>query len=666
MLEHLTLLLGTGHFAPLTVACENILRMQPRTALAHHALGLIHAWSGRFDEAVIHLKESLRPPFPPTPFLHLAHMLHHGLHDPTLALTVLERGVALNPSSLELSQLKRHLEASSPSQIAKGSSAQFSSGSCKTAKEHRLAGRLKDAAQTLIRGLLRTPLDVGLLEEFGLCKQADGLHEESSGCFRALTRVLPENAEAWCHLGAALLASGNPEDAAGALEAAIQIRPQWHLPFRHMAMAQLQRSQHEAAQQSLLQCSLLAPEDTVSLSQHLFSLNYLPTHLQANLPALYLSAGGRFGPAVSRPKLPARLPGRLKIGYVSADFSNHPVACFLEPLFEHRDRKTFELFAYSTSPKCDATTLRLKSFCDHWLDAWPLTYESLASKIRRDGIHVLVDLSGHTPGNRLKVFARRPAPLQVTMIGCMQTTGLPFMDLRVTDRFLNPHPPAEYESEALLFMDSGAVAFRPPDDAPEVTALPSLTGAPFTFASLNDPAKVTAEALDLWAKILLKTPDSELLLIRRPGCRLKEALQELGVCGERIKERGYTPMNEYLRMHGEVDLALDPFPYNGLTVTLMGCWMGVPAVTLAGAPPPARTAADVLTRIGLSDFVCSTPDSYVDTAVHMFNHSNYLSGVRKSLRNLTRTAWCNGSQYTQEFERKIHAHLQDAILEQNR
>jgi predicted O-linked N-acetylglucosamine transferase (SPINDLY family) len=661
MFEHLIQLFAGGRFEPLKAACTAILSTQPQQALAHHALGLLLAWSGRFEDSATHLRESLRPPHPPSPFLHLAHILHYGLKDTALALAVLEKGVDLNPSALELLEFKRSLGASAPCQVPQDTDARVSPCAASAARGHRLAGRMKEATETLILGLLNSPLDSGLLKEFGLCKQAEGLHAESAGCFRALTRVSPTNADSWCHLGAALLASGNPGQAAPALEAAIRIQPGWHLPHRHLAMAHLQSSQHDAALRSLQRCAGLAPEDTVSLSQLLFSLNYLPTRLQVDLPAAYLSARGRFGPALPRPQLPARLPRRLKIGYVSSDFSQHPVSYFLEPLLEHRDKSAFELFAYSNSPKCDATTARLKSRCDNWVEAWSLPDESLASQIRRDGIHILVDLSGHTPGNRLKVFARRPAPLQITMIGCMQTTGMPFMDLRVTDRFLNPHAKAEHETESLLLMDSGAVAFRPPEGAPAVPPLPCQHGAPFTFASLNDPAKVTEEALSLWAEILLATPESRLLLVQRPGGRLKQALEDLGVSGERIQERGYAPLDAYLRMHGEVDLALDPFPYNGLTVTLMGCWMGVPTVTLAGAAPPARTAADVLTRIGMREFVCDTPDSYVATAVRMFRDPDRLAAVRCGLRDRTRDAWCDGKGYTREFEAKVLDHFQRLI-----
>lgn len=653
------LLLSGGPMETLQAACENIIKKHPRQALAHHALGLIHAWSGRFEIAATHLGESLRPPFSASSFLHLAHVLRHGLLDELSARVVIEKGIAFNLNDPDLQALQH-----GPSTSETPETADDWFTLLELAKGHRIEGRYTQAAHTLLKGLLHSPLNPGFLEELGVCKQAAGMHTESAGLFRALTRVAPENAESWCRLGTALLACGDPEAAAVALKRAIQIRPQWHLPFRHLAMAQLQSSEHDDAVRSLNHCTRLAPEDAVSLSQHLFSLNYVSPHLQAGLPCLYALLQNQFSAVVCRPPLPSELPKRLKIAYVSPDFSNHPVAYFVEPLLEYRDKESFELFAYCSSPKVDSTTIRLKSYCDHWRDAWALTDASLVSRIQEDGIHILVDLSGHTPGNRLKVFASRPAPLQVTMIGCMQTTGLPSMDLRITDRFLNPTAPPEYHSESPLLMDSGAVVFRPPDEAPEVTGLPCLTGTPFTFASLNDPAKVTEETLALWAKILHETPGSELLLVRRPGCKLKKALQNLGISADRIKERGYGPLHAYLAMHSEVDLALDPFPYNGLTVTLMACWMGVPTIALTGLQPPARTAANVLSRMGLQEFVCETAPSYIDTAVRMFSNRKHLATVRKTLRDRTRASWCNGRLYTQEFEKKIKAHLQDLIVRQ--
>lgn len=664
MLEKLIPLLGDGRFAQLKTACENILRAQPRQAVAHHALGLIHAWSGRFEDAVAHLNESLLPPYPPTPFLHLAYILHLGIRDQSSASAVLKKGIALHPNDPELKRLQSQLSTCSTAEDSKRRLAQELRDIQETARAHRIQGQHKEATQAALRGLLQSPLDAGLLEELGLCKQSQGMHTESAGCFHALTQVIPGSAEAWCHLGGALLASGDPDQAADALQAAIRFSPGWHLPFRHLAMAHLQRSRHEECLESLRHCTRLAPEDTVSLSQHLFSLNYLPNRLQGDLPTLYESAKTRFGPPVSRPPTPREFPERIKIGYVSADFSDHPVAYFLEPLFEYRDKQAFELFAYSNSARVDSTTLRLKSLCDHWREVWCLSDESLASQIRKDGIHVLVDLSGHTPGNRLKVFARRPAPIQVTMIGCMQTTGLPSMDLRVTDSFLHPNSRTPCETESLVIMENGVVVFRPPADAPEVSELPSELGAPFTFASFNDPAKVTSETLALWAKILLKTHGSELLLVKRPGCKLKQALQELGISADRIKEYAYGPLGPYLSMHGAVDLALDPFPYNGLTVTIMACWMGVPTITLTGLHPPARTAANILSRMGLQEFVCKTPESYIDTAIQMFSNREHLANVRKTLRDRTRNTWCNGLLYTQEFEKKIKVHLHDLITRQ--
>ncbi len=599
MLDQLKKLLANGQFLQLKAACKALLQRQPTAALVKHVLGLLNAWEGDFENA-----QSL-----------------------------------LNPA------IQQILNTEMPSANL--------SGLVERTKLLRRAGQIEDALVPLLTVLLLSPLNPEALSEAAAWLRAQNRTREAAGFLRALCRVSPNDADAFCDLGVSLLILGNPEAAIPELRQAASLRPSWHIPWRHLAMGLLQSSHHAAAADALRMCANLAPQDSVSLSQYIFSLNYCPPNIQKDLPSLYKTFAERFDQEQPPPPLTWQSGERLKIGYVSGDFGEHPVAFFLEPLLEHHDRSAWEVFAYNNGKRSDATTQRLRTHAEHWREVAELSDDTFIAKVREDGIHVLVDLSGHTALNRLTAFGRRPAPIQVTMIGAMQTTGLPSMDLRITDPFLDAGGENASHSETLVYMESGAVVFRPPEVAPDVASAPHVHGAPFTFGCLNDPAKVTEPTLEVWAQILKRSRYARLLFVRRPGNRIKERLQALGIASDRLLERDYQPLCGFLKMHEEIDLALDPFPYNGLTVTMLGCWMGVVPIALLGEAPPARAAAAVLHRLGLGHYVARTPEEYVEKAVALADQPHALVELRRDLRERTHAAWCNGQKYTREFEEKL-------------
>jgi predicted O-linked N-acetylglucosamine transferase (SPINDLY family) len=222
-------------------------------------------------------------------------------------------------------------------------------------------------------------------------------------------------------------------------------------------------------------------------------------------------------PGFARPASLAKsgpFPRKMRIGYVSGDLCHHPVTTFIEPVLEKHERTEFEVFCYYNNTRVDAFTRRLQSLPLHWRQVQGLSDEAFCELVGRDGIDVLVDLSGHTTRNRLTAFARRPAPVQVTMVGCMQTTGLRAMDYRITDAGLDPEGMTEaFHSERLVRMRAGAVCFRPHPSAPEVSPLPCYSGKPFTFGSFNNLAKITAPVLDLWAAVLAAAPGTRMQVV---------------------------------------------------------------------------------------------------------------------------------------------------------
>jgi predicted O-linked N-acetylglucosamine transferase (SPINDLY family) len=258
--------------------------------------------------------------------------------------------------------------------------------------------------------------------------------------------------------------------------------------------------------------------------------------------------------------------------------------------------------------------------------------------VRADGIDILVDLSGHTAHNRLPVFARKPAPVQVTWIGYAGTTGLAAMDYRITDRHLDPPGVTDAQhTEKLVRLPGCNVAFQPPSDAPPINALPALSTGRVTLASLNSPRKITPEAIVLWSRILAARPDARLLL----GSANEESLREdmrsrfaqCGIDPDRIVFEPWRPMAEFLALHHGIDLALDPFPYNGGTTSCHALWMGVPLVTLAGDRTVSRCGASVLARAGLENLVAQDEDDYFECAIHMLSDLPALDELRRSMRD---------------------------------
>jgi len=349
----------------------------------------------------------------------------------------------------------------------------------------------------------------------------------------------------------------------------------------------------------------------------------------------------------------------LRIGYVSPDFKTHSVAFFFESILKNCDRIRFDLYGYSDVRKPDSTTERLKAACEHWQDIHALSDAEVVELIQRDGIHILVDLAGHTAHNRMPVFARRAAPVQVTYLGYPNTTGLDTMDYRITDAVSDPPGLTEHlHSETLVRLPRGFLSYTPPEDAPGVSPPPLGRKGFVTFGSFNNRSKVTEEVLDVWSAILRRMPEARLLLkfkgleselICNP---LRESFSRREVDPKRVLLQGAVPgTREHLDLYGQVDIALDPFPYNGTTTTLEALWMGVPVITKEGSFHVARVGTSILARVGLKGLIAASNEEYVECAVQLAGEPEQLSEWRGSLREQLRgSSLMDGAGFTRELE----------------
>lgn len=359
---------------------------------------------------------------------------------------------------------------------------------------------------------------------------------------------------------------------------------------------------------------------------------------------------------------------RLRIGYVSADLRTHSVAYFLSSAFRCRDAANIEIYCYSNASDEDEQTQRFRDAAAAWRPIVGKSDSDVAELIRNDEIDILVDLSGHTNGNRLGVFARRAAPIQVTWLGYPDTTGLTTIDYRITDALIDPPGPAdELSSETLVRLPSGLHNYSPPLDAPPPSPPPCVAQGYITFGSFNNLIKVNDETLDVWSRLLQQVSGSRLVLKSKwlglPGMRerMHRLFEARGIARDRIDLMGQqTSIGEHLDIYSRVDIGLDTFPYTGATTTCEALWMGVPVVTLAGDRHVARVGVSLLTRIGLPELVARSPDEYVAAASALAADRAKLAVLRAGLRQQFQASpLCDHDRFTRDLEaayRRIWRH----------
>ncbi|MCE9620018.1 MAG: hypothetical protein K8R92_08910 [Planctomycetes bacterium] len=395
---------------------------------------------------------------------------------------------------------------------------------------------------------------------------------------------------------------------------------------------------------------LLAPDKAMIHSNFLMVLNYMPSPDMAAIFAAHRAFGelhesGRLKPAVIGPGAPrggASTGGeaKIRVGYVSSDFREHAVAHFIEPVLAAHDRSTFELFAYYHHTAVDDVTRRLQTLVPNWRSLVGKSDDEIAKMVRDDHIDILVDLAGHAGLNRLPVFARKPAPVQVTWLGYPNTTGLTAMDYRITDAFADPPGMTEaFHTEKLVRLPGSFSCYRGPEKCPEVGPLPRLKSGQITFGSFNIFAKITPEVIAVWARILKRLPTAKLFLKYRDldtptmTQSILGNFRRHGVDAAQLRIMGDDPSHfTHMERYNSVDIGLDPFPYNGTTTTCDALWMGVPVVTLAGVSHVGRVGVSQLSNIGLPELIAKSKDDYVEIAVRLAGDVPRLTELRAGLR----------------------------------
>lgn len=403
----------------------------------------------------------------------------------------------------------------------------------------------------------------------------------------------------------------------------------------------------------------LNPSDFVAHSAQLMCMEHLPEYSPGDLLKASQEWAARHAPkGVSLPTF-SNVPDprrKLRIGYVSADLRHHPVGYFMEQVLAHHDRSKYETFCYFNYATADEVTGQLRASADHWRSIVEQPDEAVARQINEDQIDILVDLAGHSAENRLLIFAHKPAPVQATWLGYFDTTGLETVDYIIADRHVIPPKDERFYVERVARLPSCYMIFSPPRLPLEVSPLPASAGGKVTFGCFNNPAKVTEEMVDVWARLLRAVPDARLYMKYKPfddegvSRRYLNLFTARGVEPERIRLSGHSPREKLLEAYQEVDLALDSFPYTGGITTLEALWMGVPVISMRGDRYVSRVAASILETAGLGEFVVDTPQAYIDKAVAAVSDLERLAKLRAGLREQMVRALCDGAGFTLALE----------------
>jgi len=641
-----------------------VLDLQPGHAGAHHALGTLASHAGEAEVAIPHFAAALEADpgqeahwlaylatlMEARQFAAAAELLQlgrtHGLQGPTI--DDIERQLASSgaPDGSEIDAAAalfaqgRNEEAENAARALVERFPQHPFGWKLLGGIYHRRGDAQAALNAMAMSARFDPDDAETLSNLGMLLTRANRLDESENVLRRALALRPGNVDAHNHLAITLAELGRLTEAQASANAALALDP--HHEKAAITVALILQTQSRPAEAVAVYRELLArnPENTDAHSNMLFCLSEMPRLTPEALFAEHRLYGSLIERRIAPPAPlhntpePERL---LRIGFVSGDLRNHAVASFIEPVFERLgQRPGLALHAYYNHTLVDAVTERLRGHLPHWRDVAALDDDELERLVRADGIDILIDLSGHTAFNRLPAFARRLAPVQASWIGYPGTTGLAAMDYYLADpKFL---PPRRYDhlfSEKLVQLPL-SIPFEPVTSAPEVGPLPALANGYVTFGSFNRLSKFNSEVVKAWGLLLRALPDARLLVggmpERQDRAQLCAWLDHEGIAAHRVDFHGRTGLHDYLKLHQQVDLCLDTFPYAGGTTTMHAGWMGVPTLTLDAGTVTGRQTACFLEHCGLHHFVAHSVDDFVAKGLAICGDLAALAMVRATLR----------------------------------
>ena len=664
-------------------ACwRRALELKPDHVETHIALGNILKDQGKLDETVACYRRALllRPDFAPAHY-NLGNALKEQ-QKPDDAIACYRRALELKPDFAEayvnLGNVLKDQGKPDEAVVCYRQALQLAPDSAEAHNNLGVAlkdqGKLQDAITCYRRALELSPNDAVACYNLGGALVAQGKLEEAITCYRRTLELKPDYVEAHVSLGIALKDQGKLDEALACHHRAILLKPDFAPAHTGLGLALQDRERLDEAIACYHRALELKPDDAEThnnlgntlkdqgklheaLACYRRALELKPDFVQAHSNLLYAQVfcpgcdpqalreehrrwNQQHAEPLARFIQPHRndrsADCRLRVGYVSPDFRDHSESYFTVPLLSAHDHQNIQIFCYADVIRPDRITARLRSYADVWRNIAGLGDEQVAQLVRQDGIDILVDLTMHMARNRLLVFARKPAPVQVCWLAYQGTTGLSTIDYRLTDSYLDP--PGLYDrfyAENSVCLPDAFWCYDPLADGPAVNDLPALKTGCLTFGCLNNFCKVNPSVLMLWAQVLRAVDRSRLVLLAAEGSHRQETLallEQEGIQADRVTFVARRPRPEYLNLYHDIDLGLDTFPYTGQTTSLDAIWLGVPVVTLVGQTAAARAGLSLLSNLGLPDLAASTPDEFVSGAVDLANDLPCLRELRATLR----------------------------------
>lgn len=595
---------SVGRYEEAMFACQKAVELAPHSADSQIGLGSALIDVGRSDEAC----------------------------------ACFERAIRLNPSSAEAHHYLGRAMISNPQ-------------------------RLPEAMQAWQRALSLGP-KATIYNDLGFALARAGQLPESLEAFENALRLDPNHAGVLNNLSTTLKALGRLDESVAACEKALQINPQLAEAECNLGVALTEQGDFTNAKAAFERALELKPDYATAHSRLLFSLQYQPGITPSVLLRAHREYDRRHAAAI--PKTSTVEGTRrsaspsLTIGLVSDGFGGHPVGYFLVRLLDHLDQTQLRVVCYSDRTRQDTLTHRLQALAHGWRETARCSNQHLAEQILADGIDVLFDLSGHVGGQRMLLFARQAAPLQITWMGYVGTTGLSTMDYILADRYHIPAGDEHYYTEKVLRMPHGYVCYDPPQSAPEVGPLPALTNSYVTFGSFSQPAKTNEQMVEVWSKVLHAVPKSRLVLKYRgfddQGLQrhYEQAFLQHGIADGRVLVEGKSPHAELLSTYNRIDIGLDTQPYSGGLTTCEALWMGVPVVTHPGATFAGRHSLSHLQNVGLTETIAKSWDEYIEMATSLANDLPRLARIRQDSRNrMAASRLCDGAQFARDWSKLI-------------
>ena len=621
-----------GKLAEAQALYSQVLARQPGHPDALHMLGIIHFQSGRTDAGIEMVRRAIATRA--SAFYHctLGQMLAEiGSADDAIA--AYRRALELNSSLLDAAWRLGDL-------LHEG-------------------GRPEEAIRAYQQALALRPNHAASINGLGAALYAIGRQDEAIGAFRAALAVAPDFYRAWNNLGNALEDKDLPDEAIAAFRRAIELQPDFYMPHSNLGNSLKYVGRLDEAIASYERALALNPSHAVTHSNLVLALHYHPLYDGESILAEHCRWDRQHAKPLKAEIRPCdNIPDperRLRVGYLGPCFRDHVSAFFVVPLLAHHDHQQVEVFCYSTSPKTDVLTERMRGYADAWRPISSMTDSQAAQLIRRDRIDILVDLTMHTAGGRPLVLARKPAPVQATWLANPATTGIAAVDYRLTDPYLDPPGLHDrFYSETSVKLPETFWCYDPLAEGPDVNELPALASGQVTFGCLNQFCKINDGVLGLWAEVLREVATSRLAILAPPGSAREHVLavmRQQGVEPARIRFVDRQPRLRYLELYHQLDICLDTFPYNGHTTSLDSFWMGVPVVTLIGATAVGRGTFSQLSNLQLPELAANTPKQFTEIATALAGDLPRLAKLRRELRErMRRSPLMDAPRFTRHME----------------